>query len=61
MNKYIMIVGMAFVLGACGNTISGIGKDITHAGTKVTKWQESPSTVEHVEVKETPVVKETSK
>ena len=35
---------MIVFLGGCGNTISGVGKDITQVGDKVTAWQsEKPS------------------
>lgn len=37
--KLLLICLTAFVLGACGNTVSGIGKDITDVGNKITKWQ----------------------
>jgi len=37
--KYIMIMVLALGVSACGNTISGIGKDITTVGTKVSEWQ----------------------
>tara|TARA_B100001175_G_C19292584_1_gene534257 strand:- start:395 stop:616 length:222 start_codon:yes stop_codon:yes gene_type:complete len=43
---YIVIFGMAFLisfLSGCGNTISGIGSDITSVGKKVVTWQESKS------------------
>ena len=30
---------MIVFLGGCGNTISGVGKDITQVGDKVTAWQ----------------------
>tara|TARA_B100000424_G_scaffold177501_1_gene137142 strand:+ start:1148 stop:1288 length:141 start_codon:yes stop_codon:yes gene_type:complete len=39
--KYIMIMVLTLGLTACGNTISGIGKDISDVGNKVTKWQNS--------------------
>ncbi len=35
----ILVIG----LSACGNTITGIGEDITSVGNKVTTWQESKS------------------
>ena len=31
----------AVALSACGNTISGVGKDISDVGAKVTKWQQA--------------------
>ena len=36
-----MVVGsfMIVFLSGCGNTISGVGKDITQVGDKVTAWQ----------------------
>ena len=35
---------MIVFLGGCGNTISGVGKDISQVGDKVTAWQsEKPS------------------
>ena len=36
------IIGISLMivfLGGCGNTISGVGKDITQVGDKVTAWQ----------------------
>ena len=33
-------------LSGCGNTINGLGKDISDVGTKVTDWQNKPSAVE---------------
>ena len=30
---------MIVFLSGCGNTISGVGKDITQVGDKVTAWQ----------------------
>ena len=41
--KYIMIGILAIGLSACGNTISGIGQDISYVGSKVTTWQTSSS------------------
>ena len=35
---------MIVFLAGCGNTISGIGKDITQVGDKVTVWQNEKST-----------------
>ena len=42
---FIGIAGLAamIVLSGCGNTISGIGKDITTVGTKVSEWQNKKS------------------
>ena len=34
-----LVVFVALFVSACGNTISGVGKDITDVGAKVTKWQ----------------------
>ena len=31
------------VVTGCGNTITGVGKDIQDAGTKITEWQKSKS------------------
>ena len=41
--KYIVIMILALGVSACGNTISGIGKDITTVGTKVSEWQNKKS------------------
>ena len=50
---YIIIFGMAFLVGVlsgCGNTITGVGKDISDVGTKVTAWQnEKPSVKKETE------------
>ena len=35
---------MIVFLGGCGNTISGVGKDITQVGDKVTAWQNKKPT-----------------
>ena len=35
-------------LSGCGNTINGLGKDISDVGTKVTDWQNKPAKVEVV-------------
>ena len=42
---FLGIAGLAavIVLSGCGNTISGIGKDITTVGTKVSEWQNKKS------------------
>ena len=37
--KYIMVIFLALGMAGCGNTITGIGKDITDVGEKVSKWQ----------------------
>tara|TARA_Y100001963_G_C6647348_1_gene383955 strand:- start:7 stop:207 length:201 start_codon:yes stop_codon:yes gene_type:complete len=44
----IGLVGIAIALGACGNTISGVGKDISDVGSKVTAWQNSKDEVKNV-------------
>ena len=41
------IIGISLMivfLGGCGNTISGVGKDITQVGDKVTAWQNEKPT-----------------
>jgi len=40
---------MIVFLGGCGNTISGVGKDITDVGTKVSAWQNEKSKQKVVE------------
>ena len=48
------MVGATFLitlLSGCGNTISGIGKDISHVGDKVTAWQNEKPTEKVVEKK----------
>ena len=40
---------MIVFLGGCGNTISGVGKDITQVGDKVTAWQNEKPTEKVVE------------
>ena len=42
---FLGIAGLAamIVLSGCRNTISGIGKDITTVGTKVSEWQNKKS------------------
>tara|TARA_B100001287_G_C22253727_1_gene331669 strand:- start:50 stop:178 length:129 start_codon:yes stop_codon:yes gene_type:complete len=38
MKKLFLIAGLLVVtasLGACSNTLSGVGKDISHAGDKI--------------------------
>ena len=37
--KFLMIAFFALSVSACGNTISGVGKDISDVGAKVTEWQ----------------------
>ena len=46
--KYIMVMVLALGLSGCGNTITGLGKDISTVGDKVTKWQNTPSEKEEV-------------
>ena len=44
--SYIIIFGMAFLisfLSGCGNTITGVGKDFSDVGAKVTDWQNKKS------------------
>ena len=50
----MMIIVMVLALGllsGCGNTITGLGKDISTVGEKVTVWQNTPSKKEEVDVK----------
>jgi len=54
--KYIIVMVLALGLSGCGNTITGLGKDISTVGDKVTKWQNTPS--EKEEVDSTPSKKE---
>ena len=54
--KYIIVMVLALGLSGCGNTITGLGKDISTVGGKVTKWQNTPS--EKEEVDPTPSKKE---
>ena len=49
--KYIIVMVLALGLSGCGNTITGLGKDISTVGGKVTKWQNTPSEKEEVDVK----------
>ena len=37
--KYFVMIVAAIALGACGNTISGVGQDIKDMGGKMTTWQ----------------------
>ena len=46
--KYIMVMVLALGLSGCGNTITGLGKDISTVGEKVTVWQNTPSEKEEV-------------
>ena len=45
---------MIVFLGGCGNTISGVGKDITQVGDKVTAWQNEKPTKKVVVEEEAP-------
>ena len=47
----IIVMVLALGLAGCGNTITGLGKDISTVGDKVTKWQNTPSKEEEVDVK----------
>ncbi len=49
--KTFVVVLMMLGLAGCGNTISGIGSDITSVGKKVTDWQNSKSESPKTEVK----------
>ena len=40
---------MIVFLAGCGNTISGVGRDIQYVGTKVTTWQNEKSKEKVVE------------
>ena len=47
----MMIIVMVLAVGllaGCGNTITGLGKDISTVGEKVTVWQNTPSKEEKV-------------
>ena len=46
--KYIIVMVLALGLSGCGNTITGLGKDISTVGEKVTVWQNTPSKEEKV-------------
>ena len=48
--KYIIVMVLALGLSGCGNTITGLGKDISTVGEKVTKWQNTSSEKEEVSV-----------
>ena len=41
MKKFVMIIG-CLALGACGNTITGVGKDIQKMGEGLQKKTEKP-------------------
>ena len=43
-----IVLCVALLLGACGNTISGVGKDISDVGSKVTAWQKSEEGAKNV-------------
>ena len=45
MKKFVMIIG-CLALGACGNTITGVGKDIQKMGEGLQKKSEQPLTKE---------------
>tara|TARA_B100000519_G_scaffold135336_1_gene116935 strand:- start:260 stop:466 length:207 start_codon:yes stop_codon:yes gene_type:complete len=45
MKKFVMIIG-CLALGACGNTITGVGKDIQKMGEGLQKKSEKPLTKE---------------
>ena len=45
MKKFVMIIG-CLALGACGNTVTGIGKDIQKMGEGLQKKSEKPITKE---------------
>lgn len=45
MKKFVMIIG-CLALGACGNTVTGIGKDIQKMGEGLQKKSEKPLTKE---------------
>ena len=45
MKKFVMIIG-CLALGACGNTITGVGKDIQKRGEGLQKKSEKPLTKE---------------
>ena len=42
---------MIVFLAGCGNTVTGVGKDISHVGKKITAWQDEPSETSTKEVK----------
>ena len=41
MKKFVMIIG-CLALGACGNTLTGVGKDIQKMGEGLQKKSEKP-------------------
>ena len=45
MKRFVMIIG-CLALGACGNTVTGIGKDIQKMGEGLQKKSEKPLTKE---------------
>ncbi len=47
MKKFVMIIG-CLALGACGNTITGVGKDIQKMGEGLQKKSEKPLTKEEL-------------
>lgn len=48
MKLFVMIVA-AIALGACGNTISGVGQDVQWMGDKVSNWQNPNPKVDKVD------------
>ena len=57
--SYIIVFGVAFLVGflsGCGNTmtgvVSGMGKDISAAGTNLTEWANTPSKKEETKESE---------
>ena len=42
---------MIVFLGGCGNTVTGVGNDISHVGKKITAWQNEPSETSTKKVK----------
>ena len=42
---------MIVFLAGCGNTVTGVGKDISHVGEKITAWQNEPSETSTKKVK----------
>ena len=47
MKKFVMIIG-CLALGACGNTITGVGKDIQKMGEGLQKKSDQPLTKEEL-------------
>ncbi len=42
---------MIVLLAGCGNTVTGVGQDISHVGKKITTWQNKPSETSAPKVK----------